>query len=250
MMPPPPDFTQPAHVRSELLDPDQTLRDQFAHALAPELDTLAAALAVAFAGFAPIADAARPGGRRAMLVAGFAFGVLDDTVVATKLLLSGKGPAAGNTMRQAIEGVAIATLCATDAPLILLTGRNGQPRDTGCYRERMEQRDRLTQGHLALKQLAWNAQTLQVNAHAIERLSAAQQYYHQFSHCGLTTIGLRSSPSNPRVTWLGGQFDAANLKLYRREMQERINLARLLPEFWAYLLEAMTSPGSSTGRPA
>ncbi|MBN3783257.1 hypothetical protein G3O06_37920 [Burkholderia sp. Ac-20345] len=46
-------------------------------------------------------------------------GVLDDIVISTKLLLSGKGTAAGNLMRQAIEGVAMSLLCSTDGEVVL-----------------------------------------------------------------------------------------------------------------------------------
>ncbi|MFM0223093.1 hypothetical protein [Paraburkholderia dipogonis] len=45
--------------------------------------------------------------RRTALVAAFVFGVLDDLVVSTKLLLTGKLPAAGNLMRQVVEGVLV-----------------------------------------------------------------------------------------------------------------------------------------------
>ncbi|KVD05536.1 hypothetical protein WI77_27055 [Burkholderia ubonensis] len=241
------DFTQPANVKHELLDADQNVRDEFARALDPELDQLAVALAAAFNAFpAILAVAARLPTPRTALVAGFAFGVIDDVVVSTKLLLSGKGPAAGNTMRQAIEGVAMAVLCSTDTPLILQKAGKAPPR-TACYWQKLDQCDPCTQGHHALKQLDWNARTLQISADAITALRGAQQHYHQFSHCGPLTIGLRNMLTGPKMTWLGGQFDPAKLEWYRVEMRERIALARQLQVIFAYLLRRMTPPGPSNG---
>ncbi|WP_423383536.1 hypothetical protein [Burkholderia sp. LMG 32019] len=244
---PTPDLSDPPTVLCELLDPDQQVRDEFARALAPELEALAAGLAASFAGLPPIVEAAtRLSTQRAKLVAGFAIGVLDDLVVATKLLIAGKGPAAGNTMRQAIEGVAIATLCSAEAPLVLeRSKKHGAVR--ACYWERMDQEHLCTRGHHALTQLEWNAVTLGVSADAIERLRAAQRHYHEFSHCGPVTIGLRTALAGPGVTWIGGHFDAAKLDWYRVEMCERIGLCRVLPEFWAYLRHALMPPASPAG---
>ncbi len=238
MTPSPIDFTQPANVRHELLDADQAVRDAFARELDPELDRLSTDLAAAFKAFPAVLEAAGETTRNG-LVAAFAFGVIDDLVVATKLLLAGKGPAAGNTMRQAIEGVAMAVLCSTDTPLILHKAGKAPPR-LGCYWQKLDQEDPCTQGHHALKQLDWNAQALQVSPEAVKALRAAQKQYHQFSHCGPLTIGLRNMLTGPGMTWLGGQYDPAKLDWYRAEMRERIALARQLPMVFAHLLRTMT----------
>lgn len=244
------DYSQPPHVKHELLDPDQAVRDQYARALDPELDLLAEALAAAFGAYSAILNiaAATPESRTGM-VASFAFGVIDDLVVSTKLLLAGKGPASGNTMRQAIEGVAMAVLCSTDAPLILkMVGK--APQRIACYWQKLNQGDPCTQGNHALKQLEWNGRTLQVSAEAIHALRKAQQHYHRFSHCGPVTIGLRHMLDGPPMTWLGGQFDAAKLDWYRAELRERIALAQALPGVFAHLVRSMTPWTSSRGRAA
>ncbi|KWC91591.1 hypothetical protein [Burkholderia cepacia] len=234
---PPLDYTVPANVKHELLDSDQIVRDHYARDLDPEVDLLAEALATAFDGYPAILNAAaRTQVPRTELVAGFAFGVIDDIVVSTKLLLAGKGPASGNTMRQAIEGVAMAVLCSTDTPLVLKKAGKAPP-CIACYWQKLDQGDPCTQGHHALKQLDWNAQTLQVSGEAIQSLRAAQQHYHQFSHCGPVTLGLRHMLNGAAMTWLGGQFDPAKLDWYRTEMRERIALARVLPEIFSYLLK-------------
>ncbi|KWK50028.1 hypothetical protein WT81_11230 [Burkholderia stagnalis] len=208
---PPIDFTQPGNVKHELLDPDQNVRDDYARHLDPELDLLAQALAAAFEAFPAILEvAARIPTPRTGMVAGFAFGVIDDIVVATKLLLAGKGPASGNTIRQAIEGVAMAVLCSTDMPLILQKKAGKATPRIACYWQKLDQGDPATQGHHALKQLDWNARTLQVSADAIQSLRKAQQHYHQFSHCGPVTIGLRHMLDGPVIPPFSTGFRSRN----------------------------------------
>jgi hypothetical protein len=94
---------------------------------------------------------------RTALVAAFAFGVLDDILLSTKLLLTGKLPAAGNLMRQVIEGIAMSALCTSDAPLVVAEKTKRMPAAKALYWERLDDDDPCTWGHLALRQLVWNA---------------------------------------------------------------------------------------------
>ncbi|WP_241163573.1 hypothetical protein [Burkholderia gladioli] len=124
------DLSVAENVRRELLDDDRGVRDAFAAALGGELADLAVALAACFDCVPSLhTAAAQTETRRNALVAGFAFGVLDDLVVSTKLLLAGKAAAAGNVMRQVIEGIAMAAMCATDELLVIERSRQkGQVR--------------------------------------------------------------------------------------------------------------------------
>lgn len=63
------------------------------------------------------------GDEQAAFLAEFIFGVLDDLVVSSKLLMSGKMIASGDLMRQAIEGVAVAILCSSRQPVFVSRGR-------------------------------------------------------------------------------------------------------------------------------
>ncbi|MCR4471598.1 hypothetical protein [Burkholderia sp. SCN-KJ] len=115
------DLTNPPVVLPELLDADQNVRDAFAQHLAPELDALLQGLANSFRHLQPVLIAGeRVDLPRTNLTIALALGVLDDVVVATKLLTAGKLPAAGNVMRQAIEGVAMTLLCSADQGLVIV----------------------------------------------------------------------------------------------------------------------------------
>ena len=176
---------------------------------------------------------------RTSLVRAFVFGVLDDLMTSTKLLLTGKFPASGNLMRQVIEGIAISILCSADTPLIVKEETKTKPAVRVLYWERIEAGDRLTRGHLAIGQLACNAAALGLAAEAVKRLENAKDYYNTFSHCGLATFTNRVSLAGVGRFHLGGHFDEAKLEVYRAELDSRVNLCRVLPPFIRHMLAAI-----------
>ncbi|KVC53561.1 hypothetical protein WI72_20820 [Burkholderia ubonensis] len=62
----------------------------------------------------------RAGTVRTALAVAFVFGVLDDLLTSTKLLVTGKLLASGNLMRQVVEGIAMAAVCSIDELLVSL----------------------------------------------------------------------------------------------------------------------------------
>jgi hypothetical protein len=243
MTPPEIDLTRPDAVRRELLDDDRAVKDEFARHLDGELNQLAEVLAACFVLLPGINEAANKAHTmRTALVAAFVFGVLDDLVVSTKLLLAGKLPAAGNLMRQVVEGIAMSILCSTDALLIIQTKAKNQPPVMARYWEKLENEDTRTQGHRAVRQLEWNAATLGVNADAVARLRHSRDHYNAFSHCGPLTIASRVALDAVGTAWVGGHFDPAKLETYRVEMNERIGLCRVLPPFMNRMLATMAPP--------
>lgn len=248
-------LTDPDGMRVALLNDDATVRAEFAAHLGAELDLLVPALAHCFEWLEPITDAAdRAGTQQAALAAGFGLGTLDDLLVATKLLLSGKLAAAGNVMRQVIEGVAMAILCAADAPLIIARKKKTGP-VMGCYWELAWNSHQSVQAHHALKQLDWNAEQLGVSRLAVDTLMRAKQIYNQFSHCGWATIASRASRDTPGLVYLGGHFDEGKLDIYRDEMVQRIGLSRVLPgmldhHVLATMTQAVGAPAATARPPA
>ena len=241
MTPPMIDLTNREAVRHELLDEDAAVRADFAAHLEAELGELADGLVACFRLLPALNEAANQAQTtRAALVAGFAYGVLDDLLTSTKLLFAGKLLASGNLMRQAVEGIAISFLCSTDALLIIETKKKRPV--MARYWEKLESGDPRTHGHHALRQLRWNAATLAVGADAVERLRVAVDRYNGFSHCGPFAIANRVSLDGLGTVYAGGHFDPAKLEGYRFEMNERIGLCRALPTFMERLLETMRRP--------
>lgn len=236
--PPMIDLTKPEKILGELFDDDRWVKDKFAHHLAGELIELSEALAACFRLLPRLNEAAnKTSTKRTALVAAFAFGVLDDLLVSTKLLLAGKLLAAGNVMRQAIEGVAISILCSTDDLLVI--GKKENRPVMARYWEKLEGGDKRTQGHLAINQLSWNAPVLRVSADAVQRLRQAKDHYNTFSHTGAFAIASRVSLEAVGVAYVGGHFDPAKLEAYHIEMRERLGLCRVLPPFMERLIATM-----------
>jgi len=251
-MPPPMiDPTDPEAIRRELFDENRWVKDQFAAHVGEALPDLCEALASCFRLLPALNDAASTAEtKRTALVAAFVFGVLDDLVVSTKLLLTGKLPAAGNQMRQAVDGIAMAFLCSTDDRLIIKEKTTKRRAVMGRYWQMVQGEDKNTQGYLALRQLEWNAGALGVNADAVKRLHLAKNHYNGFSHCGTLTIASRVSLEEPGTVYLGGHFDPAKLDAYRVEMNERIGLCRVLPPFMERMLASMAPPAAGEAAPA
>jgi hypothetical protein len=251
-MPPPTiDATNPDALLRELFDDDRWVKDQFAAHLSEPLRGLCEALAACFRLMGPLNDAAnRVNTQRTALVAAFVFGVLDDLVVSTKLLLTGKLPASGNLMRQVVEGIAMSFLCSTDELLIIETKTKNRPPVMARYWEKVWGEDERAQGYRAVGQLGLNAVKLGVAAGAVEQLRRAKKYYNGFSHCGTTTITNRVPLEEVGVFHLSGLFDEAKLDFYIAELDSRISLCRVLPPFMEHLIATMTPPAARPAAPA
>jgi hypothetical protein len=148
-------------------------------------------------------------------------------------------PAAGNLMRQVVEGIAMSFLCSTDDLLIIQTKSN-QPPVMAHYWQKVRDEDERTQGDRAVGQLGLNAGKLSVTAGGVGQLRRAKKYYNGFSHCGTTTITNRVPLEEVGVFHLGGLFDVAKLDVYHAELDSRISLCRMLPEFMEHMTATMT----------
>ncbi|MFM0654219.1 hypothetical protein [Paraburkholderia sediminicola] len=224
----------------ELFDDDKWVKDQFAAHMGKALLEFCEALATCFRLMTTLNEIAnRVETKRTALVGAFVFGVLDDILVSTKLLLTGKLPAAGNLMRQVIEGIAMSILCSSEQPLIVQHKTKKKPAVRALYWERLHDGDPCARGFLAISQLEWNAATLGVAAVAVRRLSEAKEYYNAFSHCGTATLTNRVSLEGIGTFYLGGHFDEAKLETYRAELVSRIGLCRVLPTFMEHMIASI-----------
>jgi hypothetical protein len=228
MEPPKIDLSNPETVLKELFDEDKWVKDKFAEHLSEDLLELSKHLAAVFAVYPRLNEAANAAAtEQAAFVAGFIFGVIDDILVSTKILLSGKMMPAGNVMRQAIEGIALALLCSSNELMIVL-GQNKKPVPIR-YWEHVKRGDRLVESHKAVAQLELNRTTLGVTEDSVARLKSAKKHYSQFSHPGLLGIASRASLGTEGQVYAGGHFDVEKLDGYKVEIRERIGLCSILP---------------------
>lgn len=236
MEPPKIDLSNPEAVLKELFDEDKWVKDKFAEHFSEDLMELSECLATVFAVYPRLSEAASEAAtEQAAFVAGFIFGVIDDILVSTKILLSGKMMPAGNVMRQAIEGIALALLCSS-SKLMIAIGQN-KKQVSIRYWEYVKRGDRLVESHKAIAQLELNRATLGVTEDSVARLKSAKKHYSQFSHPGLLGIASRASFGTEGQVYAGGHFDLDKLEGYKVEIGERIGLCSILPN----LIDSLTN---------
>ncbi|PCE30222.1 hypothetical protein [Burkholderia ubonensis] len=235
----------PELVRRALLEDDRAVRAQFAEHLGAELDRLASTLAECFERLPTLhARVAALRTQRSSLMDVLMFGVLDDIVISTKLLLGGKGTAAGNLMRQAIEGVAMSILCSADGAVVL-DARSKKGDLLGEYWSLVMVDDPRVQAQRAIQQLTWNAELLAVDHSGLDELAAVAKHYSSLSHAGIMTILSRVPLNASGQPTVGGSFDPGKLDWYRRELDWRVRLSRQLPNVIEHLLGTLSPPTSA-----
>ncbi|RQT01765.1 hypothetical protein DF044_38445 [Burkholderia contaminans] len=211
MTPPLTNLTDSTDVRQLLLDDGRTVRAEFAAALDQELGVLADGPADCFrcALLIKLAVAALRT-QRTTLLAELVFGTLDDMVVSTQLVFTGKAAAAGNVARQAIEGLAMELLCSVDSDLVV-ERRPKQGDRAGRYWELVLANDRLVETQRAVRQVEWNAARLGLTPDDIAYLASVRKHWSAVRHAGVATIADRSALNGAGALVLGSSFDLAKL---------------------------------------
>ena len=147
--------------------------------------------------------------------AAYFLNAINSTLISTRLFLSGYIVPSGNLARQALESLAFAVLLAFP--------------NTGTYREWKKGH---ASEHKALGRLARHAKHCGVDADNTRELDRQAKWFDQYSHpsrLALTTIWMPSCQEFPEGAWyVGALFIEQNLEQYRKEMVNRVSLARLL----------------------
>ncbi len=216
----------PAEVVKEIFDNDQWVKDEFTANLSADILQFGAAFAESFKRF-PQLDQLSSGNDQAALVAGFMYGVFDDLLVSMKLLVAGKLTASGNLMRQAIEGIAVAILCAS--PERITVGKKGGHEKVD-YWQCVKSGDKRVYSHLSVDQLGDNWTILGVRRDAIKKLKSGRAHYNRFSHPNRITMAMRMDMGESGPVFAGGNFDKAKLPAYKVEICQRASLCTILPQ--------------------
>lgn len=137
---------------------------------------------------------------------------INHCVVAMELFLAGNLVPSGNTMRQALEAVAMGIL-ASKPNLGFLENFSNDMYSTSK----------------AIRDVLRNSKELNINKDAMEVIQESENFYHKFSHISLMTIALNESFSDPESKPLGGYFDEGKMEQYKIEIVGRIKLANMLP---------------------
>lgn len=132
-----------------------------------------------------------------------------------KLFLSGHLVAAGNLSRQVVEAIATALLSSGKELNVL---------------DRFVDDKYKTQD--AVRDVLRHWETLGLCKEGLTALAKSQKFYHPYSHLSKMTVASATSFSQ-QAMYVGASFDEGKVDAYYREVQSRLGLAKVFPNFVA-----------------
>lgn len=202
-----------AAILEQLTSDDSSVRKEYLEHLSGDVKEFSALMAHAFVEWRTFDGSIKKDEERAY-VSALIYTAITLHILSLKLLLSGQAVAAGNLERQVIEAIAMALLCSTKKLPVLASFIAGR------YSSNVAVRDVLRHGS-----------KLSLNKEALQALSDAQDFYHQYSHVTKMTIAHGMSFSVQGDLYVGAAFDKGKLDAYKKEMQSRLSLAKVFTNF-------------------
>lgn len=202
---------------------EEWIKHEFTKHFAREIVAFGECWAQGFRSFKDF-EIAGPINEKTAAVAGCIASALDDLLTSMKLLVAGKLPTSGNSLRQAAEWIAVSMLCASKG--VVLCGPQNRPVD---YWESFKKQDEITEANRAIKQLEKNREALGVDETLVALLKSFQESNHENSHPSMRALWYRLCPNEPGLLFVGGGFDEGKLSTYRREIAGRIDLCSNIP---------------------
>ena len=141
----------------------------------------------------------------------------------------------GNLMRQALEGVALSTLCALNEHIEIKIKKN-RTKEIHFYSCFIENKG-VAKSHKALDRLEHNCEKLGIQKEAITIFKKSRSHFHKHSHTSKTSLATMMSFENPGKSFVGGSFDKGKVEIYKIELQERNNFCRILPNIFGWLID-------------
>lgn len=167
-------------------------------------------------------------------VSGLTYLLLDNLLTSVKLFIMGYEIPSGNLMRQVIESVALATLCSLKDKIQIST-KKYKTKDIHFYTSFINHKSE-AKSFLALKHLETNYDNLGINEDAINALKRSRTFYHHYSHPGEFSLASTISFERPGKLFIGGSFDNGKMEEYKKELVQRINFCKSLPNIIAGLI--------------
>ena len=160
-------------------------------------------------------------------VSGLTYLLLDNLLTSVKLFIMGYEIPSGNLMRQVIESVALATLCSLNDKIRIPTKHN-KTKDIHFYTSFINHKSE-AKSFLALKYLEGNYDNLGITEDAINALKKSRTFYHGYSHPGEFSLASTISFEKPGKIFIGGSFDKGKIGQYKKELTQRVNFCKILP---------------------
>jgi predicted lipoprotein len=199
-------------IFAEVVSDDQEVRAEYLSLFEKHIEYFSDLMAKAFIKWR-VLDENVKGDDKIAYVSAFTHTAIRLHILSLKLLVSGHTVAAGNLMRQVLESIALALICAG--------------KDIGILEKFIENRYRTNS---AIRDVKRYASILGLNMEGLEALSDAQRFYHQYSHPTRLTLANGMSWSE-NGSYVGASFDEKKVEAYKKEVDSRIGLAEVFPNF-------------------
>jgi hypothetical protein len=135
-------------------------------------------------------------------------------VSSMKVFLVGQTVAAGNLFRQVLECIALALLCSG--------------KELDVLKRFMEDK---YSSKKAIHDVLQHHKKLSLKGDALEVMRKSQDFYHKYSHVTKMTLAAAMSFSQEDGLYVGASFDDGKLDAYRKEINLRVSLAAVFPNF-------------------
>ena len=147
--------------------------------------------------------------RRRAFVSAFVFNAISNLLTSMKIFIFGYSTPSGNLVRQTIESICSAILCSS-----------GKLQ----FYEQVEQ-DKFSSKN-TIRLVLKHSKEFQINRNAMLALRKLYEFYHKLSHSSSLTLAHNISMSNLGKIYVGPSFDDKKMFAYRKEVTNRINLAK------------------------
>lgn len=200
-------------IYNELTSDSSDVRGEYLALFNNEVIRFSDFMAEAYVKWEELNDALK-GNERGAFVSAIAYSAISLNISSLQVLLSGHTVAAGNLMRQVCESIALALLCSGKSLNVL---------------ERfMDDKYSVT---TAVRDVIRNSEVLSLHSDALEVLRTSQEFYHKYSHISKLTIAVGMSFSQSGAIYVGASFDEAKSEMYKVEVEGRVSLASVFPNF-------------------
>jgi len=199
-------------ILAELKSNDSEIRLEYFEHFGDKIESFSNATAQALSKWRLLDIDCRNDKRRAHISA-LVFTAVNLHINSMKLFLSGQSVAAGNLFRQVIEAMALALLCSGKELGILERFMNDKYSANDAVRDVLR-----------------HSKNFDLKEDSVKVLRDVQGFYHQYSHVSLLTITTVMSFTEDAL-YMGAAFDKGKYKGYDKEVNGRVNLATILPNF-------------------
>lgn len=201
-----------AKILAELTSDDLEVRAEYLKLFEADAQEFSTSMAQAFMKWRTL-DADLQGNENRAYISSLVFTAIGIHILSLKLFLSGHIVAAGNIFRQAVEFIALAFICSS--------------KELGILEKFMN--DRYSTSN-AVRDVLRHSEKLGLKRDGVQALKDAQEFYSKFSHPTQLTLTTFVSFSGEGL-YVGANFDRGKVQAYRQEVNRRVNLAKVFPNF-------------------